>query len=83
MARPRAADDFEMIRARLEELHLERDRTLTGRTIGSPVGGIATNGEDRNERSLLRAIVLPSLPAKAPTAPEMVRIPRSSQGDTR
>ena len=31
MARPRAADDFETIRARLEELRLERDRALTGR----------------------------------------------------
>ena len=35
----------------------------------------AINGEDRNERSLLRAIVLRSSPAEAHTAPEMVRIP--------
>ena len=61
MARPRAADDFETIRARLEELRLERDRALTGR-IGSPVFVKATDGKDRkNDRSLLRSVLLRKL----------------------
>jgi len=60
--RLRAADDFETIRARLEELRLERDRALTGRIIGSPVLGTATNGEDRkNKRGLLRSVFLRKL----------------------
>ena len=62
MARPRAADDFETIRARLEELRLERDRGLTGRIIGSPVFVKATDGKDRkNDRSLLRSVLLRKL----------------------
>ena len=30
MARPRAADDFDTIRARVKELRLERERALAG-----------------------------------------------------
>ena len=62
MARPRAADDFETIRARMEEIRLERVRALTGQIRGSPVFGTRTNKDDRkNERSLLRSVLLRKL----------------------
>ena len=35
MARSRAADDFDTIRLRMEELRLERDRALVGQKLGS------------------------------------------------
>ena len=38
MDRPRAADDFATIRARMEELRRERSPTLYGRDDARPVG---------------------------------------------
>ena len=62
MARPRAADDFETIRARLEELRLERDRALTGQKIEPRVNGGRTGEDNRkDERGLLRSVLLRKL----------------------
>ena len=62
MTRPRAADDFETIRARVEELRLERDRALTGQKRGSPGFGTTARDETRkDERSLLRTVLLRKL----------------------
>jgi hypothetical protein len=38
MSRPRAADDFSMIRSRMVELRRERDRALAGHDGRSPIG---------------------------------------------
>ena len=60
VARPRVADDFEAIRARIEELRLERDHSLAGQKLGSSVNG--TDGEDRkDERRLPRSGLLRKL----------------------
>jgi hypothetical protein len=40
VARPRAADDFKIIRQRMEELRLERDRALTRQNLGPPANGV-------------------------------------------
>ena len=58
MARPRAADDFETIRARMDEIRLERARTLTGQKMGAGVNGVASDEDSRNgERRLPRSVV--------------------------
>ena len=62
MARPRAADDFETIRARLEELRLERDRALTGQKIEPRINRAGTGEDNRkDERGLLRSVLLRKL----------------------
>ena len=59
MARPRAADDFKTIRARMEELRRERDRALEGQNLGSPVYGTRTGRQDhKDERRLPRSVLL-------------------------
>ena len=56
MARPRAADDFETIRARMEELRLERDRSLAGQKLGPRISGAGSGDDNRkDERGLLRS----------------------------
>ena len=58
MARPRAADDFETIRARMDEIRLERARALTGQKMGSGINGAASDEDNRNsERRLPRSVV--------------------------
>ena len=58
MLRPRAADDFEIIRARVEELRLERARALAGQKLGAAAGEDNRKDERRLPRSvLLRKVV--------------------------
>jgi hypothetical protein len=61
MTRPRAADDFAAIRARLEELRLERDRTFAGHEASSGPGSDrsrASEDEGQGERRLPRSAIL-------------------------
>ena len=50
MARPRAADDFPMIRSRMVELRRERERALTGQDGRSPVGPTPYHRPEGGER---------------------------------
>ena len=62
MARPRAADDFETIRTRMEELRLERDRSLAGQKLGPRISGAGSGDDNRkDERGLLRSVLLRKL----------------------
>ena len=62
MARPRAADDFKIIRQRMEELRLERDRALTGQNLGPPAnGGLRADNNRKDDARLLRSAVLRKL----------------------
>jgi len=60
VARPRAADDFAAIRARMEELSLERVRALAGQTAHSGPGRYrsATTGAGQDERRLPRPVAV-------------------------
>jgi hypothetical protein len=61
VTRPRAADDFAAIRARLEELRLERDRALVGQKTDSGSGSdraTASEDEGQGERRLPRSAIL-------------------------
>ena len=61
MTRPRAADDFVAIRARMEELRLERDRALAGqKTYAAPGADRSRASEDEGEgeRRLPRSAIL-------------------------
>ena len=60
MTRPRAADDFAAIRARMEELRLERDRALTGQKVDSGPGTSRTatrKDEGPDDQRLFRSMV--------------------------
>jgi hypothetical protein len=63
VARPRAADDFEIIRQRMQELRLERDRALTRQNLGPPANGGPRDDNNRKEdarrlrSALLRKLV--------------------------
>ncbi len=62
MARSRAADDFETIRSRMEELRLERAQALAGQNLGNPVDEAASENDNRkNERRLPRPVLLRKL----------------------
>jgi hypothetical protein len=62
VARPRAADDFEIIRQRMEELRLERDRALNCQNLGSPAnGGLRDDNNRKDDARLLRSAVLRKL----------------------
>ena len=62
MARPRAADDFEIIRQRMEELRLERDRALTCQNLGPPTnGGLRDENNRKDDARLLRSALLRKL----------------------
>ena len=61
MALSRAADDLEIIRSRMEELRLERDRALVGQKMGSRVDGTASEDNWNDERRLLRSVLLRKL----------------------
>jgi hypothetical protein len=61
VTRPRAADDFAAIRARMEELGLERDRAFAGqRTYSGPGSDRSRASEDegQGERRLPRSAIL-------------------------
>ena len=63
MTRPRAADDFVAIRARMEELRLERDRAFAGQRTYYYSGpgsdrSRASEDEDQGERRLPRSAIL-------------------------
>jgi curved DNA-binding protein CbpA len=61
VTRPRAADDFAAIRARMEELRLERYRTLAGQEASSGLGADrsrASEDEGQGERRLPRSAIL-------------------------
>jgi hypothetical protein len=49
MTRPRAADDFATIRARMEELRRERDQRSTERTAYSRIGARSDHRNSRGE----------------------------------
>ena len=59
VTRPRAADDFAAIRARMEELRLERDRALVG-PKSDPGSDRSTASEDegQDQRRLPRSAIL-------------------------
>jgi hypothetical protein len=61
VTRPRAADDFAAIRARMEELRLERDRVLAGqKKVDSGLGPARTatsKDEGPDEQRLFRSVV--------------------------
>ena len=62
VARPRAADDFEIIRQRMEELRLERDRALNCQNLGSPANGAVRDHNNRKDDArLLRSALLRKL----------------------
>jgi hypothetical protein len=62
VARPRAADDFEIIRQRMEELRLERDRALTRQNLGPPAnGGLRDDNNRKDDAQLLRSALLRKL----------------------
>ena len=62
MARPRAADDFEIIRQRMEELRLERARALTCQNLGSPANRAVRDDNNRkDDPRLLRSALLRKL----------------------
>ena len=62
VARPRAADDFETIRARMEELRLERAQALAGRKLGWRVDGDMSDESNRkDERRLPRSVIIRKL----------------------
>jgi hypothetical protein len=50
MERPRAADDFEVIRERLEELRREREEISSKNTIGDASGGAGSDAETEQRR---------------------------------
>ena len=61
MTRPRAADDFAAIRARLDQLRVERDRALAGPKAYSGPGSDRTRASDdegQGERRLSRSAIL-------------------------
>ena len=57
MTRPRAADDFAAIRARMEELRLERDRVLAGQKKVDSGSGPTSEDTGQDERQLFRSVV--------------------------
>jgi hypothetical protein len=62
VARSRAADDFDTIRSRMEELRLERAQALAGQNLGYPVDGAASEDDNRKrERRLPRPVLLRKL----------------------
>jgi hypothetical protein len=61
VTRSRAADDFAAIRARLQELRLERDRAFAGHEASSGPGSDpsrVSEDEGRGERRLPRSAIL-------------------------
>jgi hypothetical protein len=58
MANPRAADDFPIIRARLQELRRERDQIVAGQTV-EPYRRPAGNGPTEITENELRPIRAP------------------------
>ena len=62
MTRSRAADDFETIRSRMEQLRLERAQAVAGKDVGYPVDGAAFEDNKRkNEPRLPRLVLLRKL----------------------
>ena len=62
MARSRAADDFDTIRLRMEEIRSERAQALAGKNVGHPVDRAASGDDKRkNERRLPRLVLLRKL----------------------
>ena len=61
MTRPRAADDFAAIRARMEELRLERDQVLAGQkkvdSGSGPYRSATSEDTGQDERQLFRSVV--------------------------
>ena len=55
MPYPRAADDFSTIRARVEELRLERQRSLTGQKPRTEPYGM-TREDDGHDQRLPRSV---------------------------
>jgi hypothetical protein len=58
---PRAADDFAAIRARMEQLRLERDRAFAGQKSYPGPGSdrtMASEDEGQGERRLPRSAIL-------------------------
>jgi hypothetical protein len=73
VSRPRAADDFATIRARIEELRRERERSLSGREEAPVRSGPRRGDSDAERRRRERIEGLP--PPWVPTI--FVRKPRS------
>jgi hypothetical protein len=73
VSRPRAADDFTTIRARLEELRREREQSLSGREATQQRSGPRRSESDAERRRRERIEGVP--PPWVPTI--FVRKPRS------
>ena len=61
VTRPRAADDFAAIRARMDELRLERNRAFAGQKAYSGPGSdrtTASEDEGQSERRFPRSAIL-------------------------
>ena len=72
MSRPRAADDFATIRARMEELRREREASFEDRNAGAAEPMLGRGGTDTERRRRQRVEGLP--PPWVPTI--FVRKPR-------
>ncbi|MBV9018692.1 MAG: hypothetical protein JO213_04795 [Alphaproteobacteria bacterium] len=76
MDRPRAADDFDVIRQRLEELRREREAAEAAEATEGAAGDSADQKAERHRRERLEG----SPPAWAPTIftkPIFAKLPRS------
>jgi len=73
VSRPRAADDFAIIRARMEELRREREQSLSGHEAAQAQSGSRRGESDAERRRRERIEGLP--PPWVPTI--FVRKPRS------
>ena len=57
MSRPRAADDFPMIRSRMVELRRERERALARQDARLPIGPRPYDREEAEDHQLLPRLV--------------------------
>jgi hypothetical protein len=63
VSRPRAADDFAIIRARMEELRREREQSLSGREAGPARSGSRRESEaERRRRERIEGVPPPWVP---------------------
>jgi hypothetical protein len=60
--RPRAADDFETIRARIDELRRERAASPTDRDPGKPPSGGGESASERRRRERMEGSPPPWVP---------------------
>jgi hypothetical protein len=62
VSRPRAADDFAIIRARMEELRREREQSLSGQEAGPRSGSRRESEAERRRRERIEGVPPPWVP---------------------